>query len=109
MNQLNEIAEKIAAGSDGLVFLPYMAGERSPVWNPYAKGVFYGLDFPKQRDIWSVPVWKVWLFLSAIIWKWRKVQVPGQTFSALWADLQTHFSGPRSRQILQAKDRSSGF
>ena len=32
--------------------------------------------------------------------------MPGQTFSALWADLQTHFSGPRSRQILQAK-RSS--
>lgn len=49
LNQLNEIAEKVAAGSDGLVFLPYMAGERSPIWNPYAKGVFYGLDFSKTK------------------------------------------------------------
>lgn len=49
LNQLNIIAEKIAPGCDGLVFLPYMAGERSPIWNPYAKGVFYGLDFSKTK------------------------------------------------------------
>lgn len=45
----NEAAEKVASGSDGLVFLPYMAGERSPIWNPDAKGVFYGLDFSKTK------------------------------------------------------------
>ena len=49
LNQLNEIAEKIAPGSDGVVFLPYMSGERSPIWNPHAKGVFYGLDFSKTK------------------------------------------------------------
>ena len=49
LNQLNEIAEKASPGSDGLVFLPYMSGERSPIWNPYAKGVFYGLDFSKTK------------------------------------------------------------
>lgn len=42
-------ARKIAPGSDGVIMLPYMAGERSPVWNPKAKGVFYGLDFSKTR------------------------------------------------------------
>jgi xylulokinase len=36
-------------GSDGLVFLPYMAGERSPIWDKDAKGVFYGLDYTKTR------------------------------------------------------------
>ena len=30
LNQLNEIAERVAPGSDGVVFLPYMSGERSP-------------------------------------------------------------------------------
>lgn len=45
----NELAEKIAPGSDGVVFLPYMSGERSPIWDPYAKGVFYGLDFSKTK------------------------------------------------------------
>ncbi len=48
-DELTAEAEKIAAGSDGVVFLPYMAGERSPIWNPDAKGVFYGLSFDKSR------------------------------------------------------------
>lgn len=42
-------AEKVSPGSDGVIFLPYMAGERSPIWNPDAKGVFYGLSFDKTR------------------------------------------------------------
>ncbi|MDD2970703.1 MAG: xylulokinase [Lachnospiraceae bacterium] len=47
--QLNDIAEAVSPGSDGLIFLPYMAGERSPIWDPDAKGVFYGLDFSKTK------------------------------------------------------------
>lgn len=49
LDQLNKIAEKVGPGCDGMVFLPYMSGERSPIWNPYAKGVFYGLDFAKTK------------------------------------------------------------
>ena len=49
LKEFNELAEKVPAGSDGLVFLPYMAGERSPLWDPHAKGVYYGLDFSKTR------------------------------------------------------------
>ena len=48
-DQLNEIAEVVSPGCDGLVFLPYMSGERSPIWDPNAKGVFYGLDFSKTK------------------------------------------------------------
>lgn len=48
-DDLTAEAEKVPAGSEGLVFLPYMAGERSPIWNPDAKGVFYGLSFDKTR------------------------------------------------------------
>jgi len=47
--QLNELAQKVPAGCEGMVFLPYMSGERSPIWNPYAKGVYYGLDFAKTK------------------------------------------------------------
>lgn len=49
LHQYNDQAEHVAPGSDGLVFLPYMAGERSPIWDPNAKGVFYGLDFGKTK------------------------------------------------------------
>ena len=45
----NEMAMKIPPGSEGLVFLPYMAGERSPVWDPHAKGVYFGLDYNKTK------------------------------------------------------------
>lgn len=48
-DDLTAMADSIAPGSEGLVFLPYMAGERSPIWNPDAKGVFYGLSFDKTR------------------------------------------------------------
>ena len=47
--EMSDLAEKAPAGSGGAVFLPYMAGERSPVWNPEACGVFFGLDFSTTR------------------------------------------------------------
>lgn len=46
---LDELAAIVNPGSDGLIFLPYMAGERSPIWDVHAKGVFYGLDFSKTK------------------------------------------------------------
>ena len=30
-------------GAGGLIFVPYMAGERTPVWSSTARGVFFGL------------------------------------------------------------------
>ncbi len=46
---LDALAETVPAGSEGVVFLPYMAGERSPIWDEKAKGVFYGLDYSKTK------------------------------------------------------------
>lgn len=36
-------ADTIAPGCEGLVFLPYLLGERAPVWDAHAKGVFFGI------------------------------------------------------------------
>ncbi len=46
---MDDEAAKINPGSDGVIFLPYMAGERSPIWDKNAKGVFFGLDYNKTR------------------------------------------------------------
>ncbi len=40
---LDEQAEKVPPGSEGLIVLPYFMGERTPIWDPYARGVFLGL------------------------------------------------------------------
>jgi xylulokinase len=45
---LREVAET-EPGADGLVFLPYLAGERSPLWDPSARGVLAGLTLGHRR------------------------------------------------------------
>ena len=37
-------------GASGVVFLPYLTGERCPIWNPDAKGVFFGLSEHTTRS-----------------------------------------------------------
>jgi xylulokinase len=42
-DSLYRLMAQARAGSAGLVFLPYLCGERAPIWDPKAKGVFNGL------------------------------------------------------------------
>jgi xylulokinase len=42
-------AEQVPPGSDGLIFLPYLAGERTPHMNPHAKASFIGVDISHGR------------------------------------------------------------
>jgi xylulokinase len=49
ITELIEEAAGIAPGAGGLVFLPYLAGERSPIWDDRARGVFCGLRLEHGR------------------------------------------------------------
>jgi xylulokinase len=40
---LFEQVSQVPPGARGLIFLPYLAGERTPLWDPYARGSFIGL------------------------------------------------------------------
>lgn len=40
---LTEIASQVPAGSDGLLFHPFLSGERAPIWDANARGSFFGL------------------------------------------------------------------
>jgi xylulokinase len=44
-DELTALAADSPAGSRGLVFLPYLAGERTPLWSSSARGVFLGLTY----------------------------------------------------------------
>jgi ribulokinase len=42
-------ARNVPAGSEGLVFLPYLMGERAPIWDTSARGVLLGLSLHHHR------------------------------------------------------------
>ena len=46
---INPQIEASPVGANGVLFLPYLQGERSPRWNPHAKGVFAGLKMSNKR------------------------------------------------------------
>lgn len=46
---MNLEAEKSPVGANGLIFLPYLMGERSPRWNTKARGAFIGLTIRHTR------------------------------------------------------------
>ncbi|WP_438446693.1 gluconokinase [Gorillibacterium sp. sgz5001074] len=48
-DHLTRIAEGVPAGSEGLIFLPLLAGERAPYWNANARGVFFGLSLAHEK------------------------------------------------------------
>ncbi len=41
--QLTELASTSPAGANGLLFLPYLDGERAPLWDAHARGAYIGL------------------------------------------------------------------
>jgi xylulokinase len=48
-DELEAAASAVAPGAGGLLFLPYLIGERSPHWNPLARGAFVGLTMAHGR------------------------------------------------------------
>jgi xylulokinase len=46
---LTHQAAEVEPGSGGVIFLPYMMGERSPLWHTNARGVFFGLSLATPR------------------------------------------------------------
>lgn len=50
LDKLNRFAEAVAPGSEGLLCLPLLAGERSPHYRPEARGLVYGLTFSHTKQ-----------------------------------------------------------
>jgi xylulokinase len=46
---LNELALESKPGSNGIFFFPYLLGERAPLWNEYARGMFIGMGMDMKR------------------------------------------------------------
>ncbi|PPA69987.1 gluconokinase [Jeotgalibacillus proteolyticus] len=47
---LTKLADQVSPGSHGLLFHPYMAGERAPIWDANARGSFFGLGLNHKKE-----------------------------------------------------------
>jgi gluconokinase len=50
MEDLINNASLAPAGSEGLIFLPYLQGERAPIWNANARAVYFGLNIKHDQQ-----------------------------------------------------------
>ena len=50
LRAFDAMAEQVEPGSGGLIYLPYLEGERSPVFDALAQGVFFGMSITHRRE-----------------------------------------------------------
>lgn len=93
--QLFQKAKDIEAGSNGLIFIPYVMGERAPVWNSAASGVFFGLNITHTqahfvKAIMEGIVYNMYSIGKVLIEKRKVTEIHatgGFTKSPLWLQL----------------------
>jgi xylulokinase len=86
--------EQSSVGANGVLFLPYLLGERSPRWNPDAKGAFIGLTLEKTKaDMFRAVLEGITMNLSLIL-DVMKAQVHIQEMRVLGG-------GPKGKQWRQ--------
>jgi gluconokinase len=82
-NQIFDEAAKISPGSDGLLFFPYLLGERAPIWSSAVRGGFLGLDIQHTKDHFSRAVMEgILLNLYSI----GKILMETQKFKTIYAN-----------------------
>lgn len=103
LDELQRLAEESSPGANGVVFLPYLAGERSPIWDPEASGMWLGLRMDHHRRDLVRAVFEGTAFgLKQIIERgktvWncnptRLLGVGGGARNRLWAEIKSDILG----------------
>ncbi|MDL0434528.1 MULTISPECIES: gluconokinase [unclassified Niallia] len=93
---LTKIASRVLPGADGLLFHPYLAGERAPLWNSNARGSFFGLGLHHKKEHMVRAVlegvilnlYTVMLALQEVIGEPKQIQATGGfARSELWRQM----------------------
>jgi len=112
---LNEAAAESPVGANGVLFLPYMLGERSPHWNPNARGVFAGMNLGTSRgDMYRAVMEGITMNLTTIVEIFR-ARVPieevrvigGCARSELWRQMMADMYGCRVDKLRHLEEATS--
>jgi xylulokinase len=115
-DQLVGEAEGVPAGSDGLVFLPYLTGERTPHLDPHANGAFLGLTARHTRGHMTRAVMEGVLFslrdgleiMRGLGHEPMEIRaIGGGARSPLWRQLQADIYGATVHQL--AADEGAAY
>lgn len=95
-DEITALASKVAPGADGLLFHPYLGGERAPLWDANARGSFFGLNYGHNRSQMTRSVlegvvfnlYMVALSLIEVVGNLNMIQATGGfTSSELWTQI----------------------
>jgi xylulokinase len=107
------LAEQAPSGASGLVFLPFLAGERAPLWDLSARGAFLGLTFEHEaphlaRAVVESTGYELRLLAEAVVGAGTRIDelrvCGGQARSRLWNQVKADVLGlpasvPRLREV----------
>jgi xylulokinase len=110
---LDDQAEQSPPGANGIIYLPYLNGERSPIWDPYARGVLFGLSGSHKRadviraileGVALAFAHNLELFETALGVKMNEVSLSGGgSKSRVWQQIHADVSGKRMN-VVQVKE-----
>jgi gluconokinase len=116
--KLNEFVKEVATvpdGCDGLIALPFLLGERAPMYNPDARGVFFGVSINHthlhfQRALLEGICFELKSIINSVeetLGPCRRVFVSGGfTHSEEWVQMLSNISG-HALVLADDKDASS--
>jgi gluconokinase len=113
--QLFEQIANIPAGSDGLLFLPYLSGERAPIWDSESFGNFFGIKLQHTQSHFSRAVLEgICYALNDVLEAVQQNAEPisqinvsgGFVKSAIWVQTLADITG-KKLVIVQSEDASA--
>lgn len=113
--QLFDLINDVPAGSKGLLFLPYLTGERTPLWNSNSCGVYFGIKTEHTQAHFlraalegvCYAIQNVMDAVNQSAGKIEEIKVSGGfTASPVWLQLMANVTG-RELTVVQAEDASA--
>ncbi|MDR1373724.1 MAG: hypothetical protein LBJ24_01995 [Treponema sp.] len=90
--RIEEELDALEPGSEGIMFLPYLMGERTPHWDAAARGVFAGLSLSSKRSHMLRSVYEGVAFaLKEIVDIYGDLHMPIETFTLLGGGIRSPF------------------
>lgn len=114
--EIDKKANRISAGSGGLIFLPYLSGERMPIWDPLARGAFIGITMSSSKvHFYRAVLEGIAFSLKSIMDTYRDMDAQfkkmslsgGGAKSILWKQIVVDVLGLKCYELAQPEEASA--